>query len=238
MKLRSLLLATAFFISMQQVSAHAIWIETNATGTKGKQQQVKLFFGEFSEKSISAAAHWFSDLKDFELLLINPDKTSTKLPATMGTDCYMAEFTPTTNGVYTLVLHHTVKDTYMKMKISYNSSATVVVGDAVTGNDGTVNKNIVSVFSDSSFAAQQNVPLRFSSYYEGKAATRQKMKIVAPNGWEKEIYSNVKGETTFTPLWPGQYMIEYQYVEKVPGTHNGQEYNEYWKIATYLVTVK
>jgi len=238
MRLKSMILAAGIILCMAKAGAHATWIETNATGTKGIAQEVKIFFGEFSEKSISPAAHWFSDLKDFELLLIAPDKSETRLSSVMNTSYYAATFTPAADGVYTLILHHTVKDTYMNMKIDYNSSATVVVGNAVKGNDAAYNKNMVSIFSDSAFAATQNAPIKFCSFYDGKPAAKQKMKIVAPNGWEKEIYSNTKGETVFTALWQGQYMIEYAYVEKTPGLHNGQKYDEVWKIATYLVTVR
>lgn len=238
MTLRSLLMATAILFSVQQTSAHAIWIATNPTGVKGKAQEVKLYFGEFSEKSISPAAHWFSDLKDFELLLVAPDRTTTKLSSIMNTDHYAATFTPATEGVYTLVLHHVVKDTYMKMKIDYNSSATVVVGNADKGNNPAYNSNVVGVFADSAFNARQNTALQVTGYHKGQPAAKQKIKVVAPNGWEKELYTGEKGAASFLPLWPGEYMIEYQYVEKVPGTHNGQAYDELWKIATYLVTVK
>ena len=38
--------------------AHAIWIETPATGTAGMAQQVNVYFGEFGTEQISKADEW------------------------------------------------------------------------------------------------------------------------------------------------------------------------------------
>ena len=75
----------------QQVYAHALWIETNPAGIKGKPQEVKIYFGEYSNNDITLAAKWFSDLKDFSLLVIGPDKKETRLSATPRGNYYSAQ---------------------------------------------------------------------------------------------------------------------------------------------------
>ncbi len=72
--------------------AHALWIETKAIGTKGKLQTIDVYFGEFSEKDIEKTAKWFSDIKDFSLILITPSKKEIKLTATALENKYQAFF--------------------------------------------------------------------------------------------------------------------------------------------------
>jgi hypothetical protein len=236
--LKSITFLFLMLIASPQLFAHALWIETKATGTKGKAQEISVYFGEFSDNDITEAAKWFSDLKDFSLVVISPSKKEIKLTATALQNKYQAFFTPDEDGVYTIAMHHKVKDVYGTMVLDYNSSATVTVGNAAKGNEASVNSNIISLFSKDATTAKQKAKVNVSALYEAKAAKEQKMKVIAPNGWEKELWSNENGDFSFTPIWPGNYMVEFAYTEKASGEHNGKKYDEIWKMATYLITVK
>jgi hypothetical protein len=225
-------------VASPKLLAHALWIETKATGTKGKAQEISVYFGEFSDNDITKADKWFSDLKDFTLVVISPSKKETKLTSKALDNKYQAFFTPDEDGVYTIAMHHKVKDVYGTMVLDYNSSATVTVGNAAKGNEAAANTNIISLFSKDVLTAKQNTKVNVSALYEAKAAKEQKMKVIAPNGWEKELWSNENGEISFTPIWPGNYMVEFAYTEKAAGERNGKKYDEIWKMATYLITVK
>jgi len=225
-------------VASPQLFAHALWIETKATGTKGKAQEISVYFGEYSDNDITKADKWFSDLKDFTLVVISPSKKEIKLTAKALDNKYQAFFTPDEDGVYTIAMHHKVKDVYGTMVLDYNSSATVTVGNAAKGNEAIANTNIISLFSKDVLTAKQKTKVNVSALYEAKAAKEQKMKVIAPNGWEKELWSNENGEISFTPIWPGNYMVEFAYTEKSGGEHNGKKYDEIWKMATYLITVK
>lgn len=232
----------AFAVLMLVVSpalfAHALWIETKATGTKGKAQEISVFFGEYADNDITKADKWFSDLKDFTLIVISPSKKETKLTAKALENKYQAFFTPDEDGVYTIAMHHKVKDVYGTMVLDYNSSATVTVGIATKGNEATANSNVISLFSKDVINAKQKNKVTVTAYYDGKIAKEQKIKVIAPNGWEKELWSNENGEVSFTPIWSGNYMVEFAYTEKTAGEHNGKKYDEIWKMATYLIAVK
>jgi len=236
--LKSIAFLFLMLVASPAIFAHALWIETKATGTKGKAQEISVFFGEFSDNDITPSAKWFSDLKDFSLVVISPSKKETKLTATALENKYQAFFTPDEDGVYTVVMHHTVKDVYGTMKLDYNSSATVLVGNAAKGNEAAANSNIISVFSKDVATAKQKTKINVNALYEGKEAKEQKIKVIAPNGWEKELWSNDKGEISFSPIWSGNYMVEFAYTEKAAGEHNGKKYDEIWKMATYLISVK
>ncbi|MCI9846907.1 DUF4198 domain-containing protein [Flavobacterium pectinovorum] len=236
--LKKLTFLLLMLVSAPSLFAHALWIETKAAGTKGKAQEISVYFGEYSDNDITKADKWFSDLKDFTLVVISPSKKETKLTSKALENKYQAFFTPDEDGVYTIVMHHTVKDVYGTMKLDYNSSATVTVGTAVKGNEATANSNIISLFSKDLTSAKQKNKVTVIALYEGKIAKKQKIKVIAPNGWEKELWSNENGEISFTPIWSGNYMVEFAYTEKASGDHNGKTYDEIWKMATYLITVK
>ena len=237
MKLKLLVLALLSFCSTH-LFAHAMWIETNPAGIKGKPQEVKIFFGEYADKDITPSAKWFSDIKDFSLVVIGPDRKEIKLSATAKEKFYSATLTPAEDGVYTLVMHHIVKDTYGSMKLDYNSSATVTVGNQLNGNDANANNNVISLFNEAATTAKQNTLVKIKAVYDGKPAAKHEMKVFAPNGWGKELYSNDEGHVSFTPIWPGKYMAEFAYTDKTPGEHNGKKYEEVWKVATYIINVK
>lgn len=234
-KLSFVLLALLFSASS---FAHALWIETKAAGIKGKPQAIDVYFGEFSDKDITKTAKWFSDIKDFSLVVITPSKKEIKLTAAALEDKYQAFFTPDEEGVYTVAMHHTVKDVYGTMKLDYNSSATVTVGNLSKGNEAAANTNTISLFSKEVTTAKKDTEVKVNALYEGKTASKRKIKVIAPNGWEKELWSSKEGEIAFTPLWSGNYMVEFAYTEKAPGEHNGKKYDEVWKMATYFIAVK
>ena len=236
--LKKLTFVLLMLVTSPTLFAHALWIETKATGTKGKAQEISVFFGEFSDNDITASAKWFSDLKDFSLVVISPSKKEIKLTATALENKYQAFFTPDEDGVYTIAMHHKVKDVYGTMVLDYNSSATVTVGNTAKGNEATANTNIISLFSKDATAAKKDIKINVNALYEGKIDKEKKMKVIAPNGWEKELWSNENGEINFTPIWSGNYMVEFAYTEKASGEHNGKKYDEIWKMATYLITVK
>ncbi len=226
------------FVTSSSLFAHALWIETKATGAKGKAQEISVFFGEFSDNDITKADKWFSDLKDFSLIIISPSKKEIKLSAKALENKYQAFFTPEEDGVYTVVMQHTVKDVYGTMVLDYNSSANIVVGNKLTGNEAAANTNKISVFTENAATLAKDGKVTAVARYNSAVAKEQKVKVIAPNGWEKELWTNENGEFSFTPIWSGNYMVEFTQTEKSAGEHHGKKYDEIWKMATYQLVVK
>lgn len=234
---KTVLVALLLVVSAPAVFAHALWIETKTTGTKGKPQEISVYFGEFSENDITKADKWFSDLKDFTLTVISPSKKEIKLQSNALENKYQAFFTPDEDGVYTVVMQHTVKDVYGTMVLDYNSSANIVVGNKLNVNSGTNNTNKIAVFSENTTSLAKNTKITAVALYNNAIAKQQKVKVIAPNGWEKELWTNENGEISFTPIWSGNYMIEFSQTEKKSGEHHGKKYDEIWKMATYQLVV-
>ncbi|MBZ4191884.1 DUF4198 domain-containing protein [Niabella beijingensis] len=238
MLLRKLLTLLLIMLVSQVVLAHAIWVETRPTGNKDQAHEIKVYFGEYGDNDITPAEKWFSDLKAFSLEVIAPDGTAEKLSATAAEDHYRSSFTPRQEGVYTVVLHHPVKDFYHGMQLKYNSGATVKIGNSDTGNQAAVNKNQLSIFTDNASAAVKNQPVKTRVLFDGKPAAQKEVQVFAPNGWSKTLYTDKEGMISFTPLWEGKYMVEFSHTDEKGGETDGRKFEKTFNAATALLFVK
>lgn len=228
---------TAFFalVCLGQAFAHALWIETSPVGKKGVAQEVKIFFGEFGDMDITPTATWFSDINQFALVLVSPDGKETTLKATQKEKYYSASFTPAADGVYSLAMHHVVKEVYHGLVLDYNSSATVKVGAGEASVPSS--KNVISVLPAVRSAYAINQPVSIQAFFEGKPAGNKEVEVVAPNGWVKKLYTDSLGFASFTPLWNGKYNVEYTSTEKKTGEHQNVPYESWYYCSTMIITV-
>jgi hypothetical protein len=224
------------FISYQQTFAHAVWIETKPVAKKTVRHEVNIYFGEYGENERDTVNKWFSDLKEIKLWLIGPDNQRTQLNTTDATDHLNAGFIPSADGIYTLLISHIVKDLHGKAKIEYNAGATVIAGPQSAINKSVFNTNEVSIFSETGGLAKLQTPLKLRSFYKNQPSVKQKITVVAPGGWEKNVITEESGLVTITPAVAGVHLVEVMHNIKEPGDHNGKPYESTWKIATYCIT--
>lgn len=237
MHCRLFLTIALLVLGTAQTFAHAFWIETNTTGKKGQAQEVRVYFGEYADKDISPLDKWFSDTKDYKLTLITPDNKAIPLTSTPGTDHYKAVFTPETDGVYTIVLQHTVKDVYHGSRLEYHASAVVQVGKSNKGDVPSANNNAVSIYTVAKQAYKTSQDIILQAWMDQQPASKKEVEVVAPNGWAKKVYTDSTGKAAFSPEWPGRYMLEVAGSEKKAGEHNGKPYEKVWRCATYCIEV-
>ena len=236
MKRNYLLAALLCCIGVSQAFAHALWIETNGTGKKAVSQEVRIYFGEFGDKDITPTAKWFSDTRDFSLILLTPDKKEIRLSATAKPEYYVAYFTPATEGVYTLVMHHRVKEVYHGMLLDYNSIAVTSVGPTASGDAGATIKT--GVRPDIKPLYKKNERIALQAFLENNPAGNKELEIVAPNGWIKKLYTDSTGATDFIPIWSGKYNMELTNTEKKAGEHHGAKYESIYTCATHIIQVE
>ncbi len=62
--------------------------------------------------------------------------------------------------------------------------------------------------------------------------------VHAPNGWDKELKTDADGIVSFTPLWPGRYVLEMIHVEKTPGEFEGTAYEALRHRSTLALQVR
>jgi hypothetical protein len=60
--------------------------------------------------------------------------------------------------------------------------------------------------------------------YLGKPVPKTEIVVIAPNGWEKHLQTDEKGEATYSLLQPGLYVIEAKYEMHKPGEFEGKAY--------------
>ena len=69
-----------------------------------------------------------------------------------------------------------------------------------------------------------NQPINFHSFFKKLPAKGGKIFAYAPNGWSKEIDADEKGLCGFTPLWEGQYVIDWVYTENSAGKYKDKDF--------------
>ncbi|RYY21522.1 MAG: hypothetical protein EOO04_18090 [Chitinophagaceae bacterium] len=235
MKKRFVLSVLLLVVFISNIFAHALWIETLSVGKKGVAQEVRIYFGEFADKDLTPTAKWFSDTRSFSLILITPDKREIRLNATQQNEYFSATFTPEKDGVYTVLLHHVVKEVYHGNRLDYNSSACVRVGD-VTAEPVPSFTNI-GIYADGKTGFKKEQAIRFTAFLDNKPAGKTEVEVVAPNGWSKKVYTDSAGSASFTPLWPGKYNLEFSRSDTKSGQHQGKTYETEWRGANYVVDV-
>lgn len=214
--------------------AHALWIETAATGKIGQKQQVAIYYGEYAENERDSVAHWFSDVKEVKIWLVSPDNKKIQLTTTAEATRLVADFTPSANGIYTLLADHPVKEVPRTTLYQFVSSATVTVG-TVTSNNASQNTNSLSLTANATY--KNNQPVTVNALFKNKASTDITFSVVAPTGWSKTFKADANGNLRFTPIWSGTYYVEAFYTEKITGEQNGKTYDSVWRGATYIITV-
>lgn len=213
--------------------AHALWIETNATGKKGQQQEVKIFYGEYAEFSPEKLKDWYSDVKDFTLWLVSPDGQKANIVTVPREDHYTATFTPDKDGVYTLLVSHDAKDLGRTTLYQFNTSATVAVGKNELAD---IKNNLNPIkFQVKNGAVKQ--PVTIEAFYKDAVSDKMSVTVFAPNGWTRQLEGK-NGVAEFIPEWKGKYMIEVSRSDDEKGKHYDKEYTGIWRCATYLLEIK
>lgn len=229
--------ATTLFVVTSGL-AHYMWLETSNTGTLGKKHGIKVYFGEYTYGVLEeTAGDAYQKVANFELWVIAPDGTKLTLSPTAGTDHYAAYFTPSTEGVYTVVLNNNgigvidyTQYDFGIFKPHYHSTAKVLVGDAdantKTDNPlGLVIKEIVPKAGK----------VTFQIYYKGEPLKKQEVKIFVSDLWSKTLHTDEKGQISFSLPWKTTYTMETTFNEKVPGKYKGKDYEFIWHCATYCI---
>jgi uncharacterized GH25 family protein len=60
--------------------------------------------------------------------------------------------------------------------------------------------------------------------YMGEPVPKAEVVVIAPNGWEKHLRTDEKGEVSFSPPEPGLYVVEAKYELSNPGEFEGKAY--------------
>lgn len=233
--MKKITLSVALILCAFFASAHAIWIETELKGSKNKSQEVRVYLGEYAENQRDSVAHWFSNLRDIKLYVTTPGGNREQITVREDGRCLIGNFTPSTDGNYTLSVSHTVETIYGETKIEYYATATVIIGKEIPSQLST-NTALAIVPGAEELKNLGTVPL--TVFHDKRPLAGSKIEIISPEGWVKELKSNQNGEASFSPLQAGLYMLEASTNEKTPGTHNGKPYKSVTHLVTHCINVR
>lgn len=252
-KIRKTAITLSLFATIYIVcSAHFIWTETPGIATIGKEHLVNLFFGEVNFNQIEVSGGRLDKMDGLKSIYINPKNEEKGLQLTKQKDRFISKFIPEEAGVYQVLTTNTVAKVMDLRKFSlgivkpmYYSRQIVFCPDK---NNSDILKtttikpyfelDLVPDFSNSKLNTfSVNQPINFYSYFKKLPIKGGKIFAYAPNGWSKEIDANEKGLCSFTPLWEGQYVIDWVYTENSPGTYSDKFFESFRHRAVLTINV-
>lgn len=231
--------AVLLLMTVNQLQAHYLWVETNAKGTPGKAQEIRVYFGEYTNGTIEKpGSEAFSKVKKFTLWVLDPRGGKTQLEVQQKEGYYQAFFTPENEGIHTVVLNNDQIDVmdysqydFGIFKTHYHSVAKIQVGQK-TGATAIDNKSGITI---------KNIPakpgkVKLQLFYKGKPLADSEAKVFISDEWSKTLRSDAEGMIAFNLPWNTQYVVEVTKKEEVPGAYKGVDYEFVWHCATIFLT--
>lgn len=221
-----------FLLTTISTWAHTVWIQAPTKAKIGVPQEIKVFFGEYTWEKPTATAKWFSDIRDYKLMVNAPDGSTTVIEEKrQDSFFYAANFVPTQEGTYTFWLEHEVKGIHKAKKLTYTSAAIMEVSDK-KNSSVTLGKAPYQLFIPNAKKYKKIIYL-----VDGQPAADQVLEIIQEGNKEAlTVKTNHKGELQFPRKWKGNFLIEIPDSKKVEqGTHHGQPYDFDYKVFSYHI---
>lgn len=236
MKTQLILLIT--LLTSLSASAHYLWLETESQGVLGKEQTVRVHYGEYTYGVVEqVAGEGFPLVANFQLWLIGPDGSKTVLETETAKDHYSAHFIPTVPGTYTIALNNNQIDVldytqynFGIFKTHYHATASVQVGEktnlsAPANPEGlTVNK-----------ISPEGADVRLQVLYKGEPLEGNEVSVYVADLWSKTLETDSEGTVSFNLPWETKYIVETTIKEEVPGNYRGRDYQFIWHCATFCI---
>lgn len=228
-------LAVLFY--SQTSYAHALWIESSPYGALNQAHEVKVYYGEYATNERDQVEKWYSDVKDFSLMLHVPGKEPVKLQLTNKGDHFSGSFQPAVQGTYFLSIVKAPKDLGGKTKYEFSSLVPVIVGKSAKIDYSAIKNPLQIEFLNASNAKKGNsLQVKITSL--GKVVPNAKVSVFSSTGWGKEFVADANGLLTFDAIWSGPYVLEASSFEEKAGEHEGKPYASAWQGSTAFLEVK
>lgn len=179
--------------------AHALWLEQDNASTK-------LYFGEYSENLRESSPGRLDNIIDPAVIEVNAAGTEQPLTATRRDNHFAI---PGGKTILVQALRQPIREPraenhgLVQRRFLY----------ARLGKGGSLPLDIENIGN----------LLRLS--FAGKPVANTEIIVVAPNGWEKHLKTDEKGETPYPLLESGLYVVEAKYEINNPGTFEGKPYS-------------
>lgn len=236
---KSILTIALLFSVFGQVLAHYLWLETNSRGVVGQEQEIRVYFGEYTygvTEKVQGKA--YPKVKDFTLWVVDAKGNKTKLVAKPKENYYLATFTPKAEGTYTVLLNNNNIDVidytqynFGIFKTHYHAVAKIQVGNKVAPTVAD-NLNGITIKTISKSAGK----VKLQVLYKGKSLPENEVKVYVADQWSKTLKTDKNGFVAFKLPWETKYVIETTKKEEAPGTYRGKPYQFVWHCVTKYLT--
>ena len=213
--------------------SHALWIETASSGKAGAAQQVRVYYGEYAHDAIDPVDKWYSDVKEFKLVLVAPNAQPVELTKTAHEDHFSSEFTPAGDGTYSLVIVHPTKDPYETTAFEFSTLAQVIVG--APSKSALEIPIMIETNAAGNYSVGNQVQATISQ--NGKPLSEVAVEISAPEGWTKTLKTDAQGKIAFQAPVKGKYLVEVSKTDEQPGDWFGKTIENVWRATTTALYV-
>lgn len=219
-----------------QAQAHYMWVETASQGQIGEQQEVKVYFGEYTYGVVEqVGSEAFNNMQNFTLYAVSPSGEKTILNTTSQEDHYLAYYTPDSEGTYTFyldnneieVIDYTQYD-FGIFKTHYHAVAKMQVGGAKQ-QSSINNPTGITVKS----LPTDNNKMKLQVFYKGEPLAETEAVVYVKELWNKKLITDQEGFIETNLPWDTKYIVEITYKEEIPGIYKGEEYEFIWHCVTY-----
>ncbi|WP_236972581.1 hypothetical protein [Membranihabitans marinus] len=200
--LQSILSLSICFLTISNINAHALFIQSQSEAKKGKLLEIQVFYAEAEEGKKEKIEDWWANVADCVLMVTLPNGEEESLELTAMDDVMIADFTPNLDGQYTFWISHTVDKIVGETQYEFNSQFSVVVGKNAT----TASQPISGITFASIRKKNKPLSLQFSS--EKTSGKKVNITVFSPSGWQRSLAVTDLGFYHFIPEWKGDYMIE------------------------------
>jgi uncharacterized GH25 family protein len=237
--MKKLIFTVAFvLVATLQSFAHYLWIETRATGVLNEEQEIRVYFGEYTYGLIEKVdEEAYQNVNDFILWVMDASGNKTELKVTAKEDYYLTKFTPKSNGTYTVLLDNNNIDVvdytqynFGVLKTHYHAVTKIQVGEK-TNETIAANKDGITVKDVSA----TNEKIELQVLYKNKTLKDIKVKIFVADQWSKTLETDENGLVSFKLPWKAKYIVETTIKEEVPGVYKDVKYEFIWHCITYCI---
>jgi len=182
-------------------AAHALWLEREAAATR-------LYFGEYAENVREPSPGRLDSIIEPKVTVVNAKGIEKPVEARRESNYFAIPAGNEADAVLVQALKQSIREpqgqipspTYRRFLYTR------------LGSGGSLPLDI----------QESGNTLRLT--YLGKPVPKTEIVVIAPNGWEKHLHTDEKGEATYSLLEPGLYVIEAKYEMHKPGEFEGKAY--------------
>jgi hypothetical protein len=223
--------------------AHFLWVEVEPRWELGRNGEIHVYFGEPHEFLREEAGGRLDQHDGLRAWVIGPKGTKTEVAVKKEINRFVGAFAPTAPGRHQVLVtspNHSVVDLtrYGRgvVKPFFSARAQFLVFDRgrLSEREEEVREfaplDLVPVTRaldplKGTIVSRAGSEVVVRAILDGRPLAGRRVNALAPNGWLKELPATDSwGVTSFSPPWPGRYVLVILAEDRTPGRFHGKAY--------------